>query len=300
MAGFRNFREFVEADEAGQTWVTGFRKLIASPATVTNNWLDLTYSGGSPAANFYASEPLVAAVIEANKGIYIPTVSPASQFLHRITLQALAASATTTSANNTPFLLLDYLLYYPFIDTDAAGEEQLLDNTVTIPRYTAGQVIAIAQSASSAVGQFTMNYTNQDGVSGRTSQNTFTQGTITGGGQSLIMAASATGSQPFVGLQAGDTGVQSIESVTFSAAGGGLVCLVIVHPLFYGVFTQVGRRTTSGNLESYGSAIQYEMVIHQPRPPKIEDGAVLGLLLRGDGGSLATTNFVGILETIWN
>lgn len=298
--GFRNVREYAAAEEAGQSWITGFRKLVASPATVTSNWLDLTYSGGSPPANFYASEPLVAAEVESDKGIYVPTVSTADQYLHRLTLMALAASATTTSANNTPFMLMDYLLYYPFIDTDAAGEEQLLDNTVTIPRYDAGQVIAIAQSASSAVGQFTMSYTNQDGVAGRTSQNTFTLATITGGGQSLISNASAAGTLPFVGLQTGDTGVKSIESVTFTAAGGGLVCLVIVKPLMRGIMPQVSRRTTAGNLESYGSATQYDMILHQARPPKLEAGAVLGLMLRGDGGSLATTNFVGILETMWN
>lgn len=298
--GFRNVREFVAAEEAGQTWLTQWRKLVASPATVTNNWLDLTYSGGSPPANFYASEPLVAAQVEADKGIRVPSVSPQSQYLHRLTMMALAASATTTTANNTSFMLLDYLLYYPFVDTDAAGEEQLLDNTVTIPRYPAGQVIAIAQSASSAVGQFTMNYTNQDGTSGRVSQNTFTLATITGGGQSLISNASAAGTLPFVGLQVGDTGVKSIESVTFTVAGGGLVCLAIVYPLMRGIMPQVSRRTTSGNLESYGSATQYDMILHQARPPKIEDGAVLGMMLRGDGGSLATTNFTGIVETIWN
>lgn len=300
MAGFHNVRAIVDADEAGQTWVTSFRKLVASPATVTSNWLDLTYSGGSPPANFYASEPLVAAQVEADKGIRVPSVSPQSQYLHRLTMMALAASATTTTANNTSFMLLDYLLYYPFVDTDAAGEEQLLDNTVTIPRYPAGQVIAIAQSASSAVGQFTMSYTNQDGTSGRVSQNTFTLATITGGGQSLISNASAAGTLPFVGLQVGDTGVKSIESVTFTVAGGGLVCLAIVYPLMRGIMPQVSRRTTSSNLESYGSATQYDMILHQARPPKIEDGAVLGMMLRGDGGSLATTNFTGIVETIWN
>lgn len=300
MPGFRNIRSFVAADEAGQTWLTSFRKLVASPATVTANWLDLTYSGGSPPANFYASEPLVAAQLGANKGIYVPTVAPASQFLHRLTLMALAAGDTIATAQNSHFFLADYLLYYPFIDTDATGEQQDLDNTVTIPRYESGQVIAIAQSASSAVGQFTMGYTNQDGVAGRTSINTFTLATITGGGQSLITGQSAAGMWPFVPLQAGDTSAKSIESVTFSAPGGGLMCLAIVKPLFRGLYAQECRRTTAGNLESFGSAVRYDMVLHQARMPKIEDGAVLGLCLLGTAGSLATTNYVGILETIWN
>jgi hypothetical protein len=88
--------------------------------------------------------------------------------------------------------------------------------------------------------------------------------------------------------------------VTFTAPGGGLVCLVIVQPLFKGQLAQECRRTTTGNLESYGSAVMYDMHIHQTRAPRIIDGAVLGLMTLGTAGSLATTNFVGILETIWN
>lgn len=300
MAGFRNVRAFATAGESGQTWITQFRKLVASPATPTSGWIDYLYYGGSPPANFYASEPLAAAVVESDKGIRVPSVAPASLFLHRLTMMILAASATTTTARNQPFILADYLLYYPFIDTDAVGEEQLLDNTVTLPRYDGGMVIAVSQSASSTVGQFTMSYTNQDGTAGRTSQNTFTLATLTGGGQVASTGASAAGFVPFVGLQAGDTGVRSIESVTFTAAGGGLMCLVIVHPYMVGIIPQESRRTTSSNLESYGSAIQYQMVIDQARPPKIEDGAVMGLFGQGTAGSLATSNLVGILETIWN
>jgi hypothetical protein len=39
--------------------------------------------------------------------------------------------------------------------------------------------------------------------------------------------------------------VQSIQSVTFTAAGGGLMALVIVKPIFNGYVTQECR-TTSG------------------------------------------------------
>lgn len=298
--GFANIRSFVAADEAGQTWITGFRKLLASPVPPTGAWVDYLYAGGSPAANFYASEPLVAAVLDADKGLRIPDVPDSELYLHRLTMMIAAASATAATARNQPFMLLDYLLYYPFIDTDAVGETQLLDNTVALPRYSGGLVIPIAQSAASAVGQFTMSYTNQDGTPGRTSQNTFTLATVTGGGQVLASGQSAAGPVPFVGLQAGDTGVRSIESVTFTAAGGGLMCLLIVKPLLSGILPQECRRTTTGNLESYGSAIQYDMVLHQSRAPKIETGATLGLFGQGVAGSLASSTLVGMLETIWN
>jgi len=88
--------------------------------------------------------------------------------------------------------------------------------------------------------------------------------------------------------------------VTFTAAGGGLMALVIVKPLFKSVVTQECRRTTSGNLESYGACDELMSIIHRAGAPRIVDGAVLGLMASGYAGSLATSTLVGILETIWN
>lgn len=299
MPGFKNVGEFANADLRGQCWITGFRKLVASAGTPTSGFIDYLYYSGSPAANFYASAPYVSAVVEANKGIYVPSVSPATQHLKGLTVMSNAASATTTSSQRQRLILADYLLYYPFIDSDAVGEEQLLENPVTIPRYTSGKVIAVSQSAASTIGQFTMTYTNQGGVAGRVCQNTFTLATLTGGGQVAATSASANGFHPYIELQAGDVEVQSIQSVTFTAAGGGLIALVIVKPLFTHIVTQECRRTTSGNLESYGSANRFDALIHQAGAPRIKDGAVLGIFGQGYAGSLASSTLVGLLETHW-
>lgn len=300
MAGFRNVGEFANADILGQCWQTQFRKLVASAASPTSGFIDYLYYSGSPAANFYASAPYVSAVVEANKGIYVPSVAPATQHLKGLTVMSNAASATTTSNQRQRLIVADYLMYYPFIDTDAVGEEQLLENTITLPRYGSGKVIAVSQSAASAVGQFTMTYTNQDGVAGRVSQNTFTIAGLTGGGQVATTTLSANGYHPYINLQAGDYGVKSIESCTFTAAGGGLFALVIVKPLFTHIVSQECRRTTSGNLESYGSADRYDALIHKAGSPQIKDGAVLGIFGQGYAGSLASSALVGILETHWN
>jgi len=297
--GFATVSEYAAADEAGQVWVSSFRKAVASAATTTNAWIDYTYSPGSPVANFYASTPLTAAVIESDKGIYTGgNVAPATKHLKNIMLMSAAASATSTTNGRQQIAVCDYLLYYPFIDTDAIGEEQTLDNTVTLPRYTSGQVVAVAQSAASTVGQFTFTYTNQDGVAGRVSQNNFTF-IVAGGGQVVGASGAGASYNPFCYLQAGDTGVRSIESVTFTAAGGGLMCLVIVKPLLKTVVSQESRRTTSGNLESYGACTELASVIHHAGAPRIQDGAVIGLLGSGYAGSLATSILAGTLEVIW-
>lgn len=300
--GFAAISEYAAADDAGQVWISSFRKSVASAATTTNAWVDYTYFAGSPAANFYASSPLTAALVESDKGIYTGgDVSPSTKHLKNLMLMSSASSATSTTNGRQEIAVCDYLLYYPFIDTDAIGEEQVLDNTVTIPRYSSvgGKVVAVAQSAASTIGQFTFTYTNQDGVSGRVSQNNFTFA-VAGGGQ--VVAASGAGASynPFCYLQAGDTSVRSIESVTMSAAGGGLMCLVIVKPLLKSVVTQECRRTTTGNLESYGSCTEFMSVIHRAGAPQIQDGAVIGLLASGYAGSLASSILAGTLEVVWN
>ena len=171
-----------------------------------------------------------------------------------------------------------------------------------MPRYATGsgvQIMAVSQSASSAVGTFTVSYTNQDGTSGRTSQPTYTK-VVSGGGTLVSSTTNAvSGSQPFIQLQAGDSGVRSIESVNFSAAGGGLMALVLVKPLLHFTCTQECRRTTTGNLESYGAASQVESLIHQS-PVELIDGRVLGIVSRGNAGSLASSILTGVLETHWS
>jgi len=297
MAGFPNVASYANADDAGQTWFTQFRKAVTSTATITSSYVDYTYFAGSPLANFYASTPLEAAYVDETRGIRIPDVSPSRQYLKTLNVMSAAASATSTTNRQQQTSLCDYLMYYPFIDTDSTDQQDMVQ-TVSIPRYTGGRVIAIAQSASSAIGQFTMTYTNQDGVGGRVSPNCFTQ-IVAGGGQSLMADISGGGFNPYVPLQAGDSGVQSIESVTFTAVGGGLMVLVIVKPLLTFFVSEECRRETSGGLNSFGSATEYNSVI-MGKSPEIKNGAILGLITKCQGGSLASSTLVGYIETVWN
>lgn len=283
----------------GQYHVTGFRKAVSSTATTTSAWIDYSYFPGAPAANFYASSPLEAAEVDPTRGISVPSVSPKTQWLRNLKLMSAASGVTSTANGRQHVILADLLLYYPFVDTDAVGEQQDMVNAVTIPRYEYGKVIAVGQSAASTTGQFTFSYTNQDGTAGRTSQNHFTFA-VAGGGQVVASSVgSATSYHPFLSLQAGDYGVKSIESVTFTAGGGGLLALVIVHPLLTAYTTQECRRTTSGNLESYGSCTEFASIINN-RPQQIKDGAVLDIFAAGYAGSLASSTLAGVLETTWN
>lgn len=296
--GFGNLAQYVQAEEAGRHWLTQFRKLTSTSATVASNFFDYTYSSGSPLANFYASTPLESAYVDPSRGIRVPSVAPSKQYLKNITAVTTTVSATLFSNQRQELHLCDYLMYYPFIDTGSTDVQETIA-VQTLPRYTSGRVVAIAQSASSSVGQFTFSYTNQGGVSGRTSPNIFCQ-VVGGGGQSLCSYISGGGFHPYLPLAAGDSGVRSIESVTFTVVGGGLMALVIVHPLRIFNLASDSRRTTTGNLESYGAAASVDSVIHDANVPEIKDGAVLGFLTKGHGGSLASTYLVGYIETLWS
>ena len=296
MAGFRNHRAWTDAEIAGQFHITSFRKAVSSTATTTNAWIDYSYFPGSPVANFYASEPLVAAELETSRGIRVPTVAPATQWLRNLKLMSAANSTTSTTNGRQQIILADLLMYYPFVDTDAVGEQQDLTTSISLPRYTSGRVIGVGQSASSTNGLFTFTYTNQDGTPGRVSQacNTFV---VAGGGQVVASSVqSATSFHPYLALQGGDSGVQSIQSVTFTAGGGGLMALVIVQPILECFLTQEARR---GTTDSFGACDEFASVINH-RPRQIKDGAVLNLFAAGHAGSLASSILAGMLETTWN
>ena len=297
--GFANVAEWAAAHERGTRHITTFRKTVASAATSANDFIDYTYYAGNPVANFYASSPLESAYVEANRGIHLPAIGK-SQFIKDICTMTAASSATNTTNQNQRLLLADYLLYYPFIDTDAVGEQQDMVQTNPLPsRYpNGGQIMCVAQSASSTNGTFTVRYTNQDGVAGRTTQVTNTK-IVAGGGIVLNARNSASsGSLPFLDLQAGDSSARSIESVTFTGAGGGLMALVIVKPILNTRATQECRRTTTGSLDSYGAATHMEALIHMPIY-EVKSGAVLGVIGLGNAGSLASSILVGVLTTQW-
>jgi hypothetical protein len=125
MTGFRSVAEWAEAYDEGRHHVQSFRKAVSSAATATSDYIDYAYFPGSPAVNFYASAPLEAALVEKKYGILIPS---GEQFVSRLTVASNAASATSTANQNQLLLMLDYLVYYPFIDSDAVGEVQGMTN----------------------------------------------------------------------------------------------------------------------------------------------------------------------------
>lgn len=301
MSGFKNVSEWAASGTGGRNWISSFRKMPGS-VTIAGQWFDFSYAAGMPPANFYASAPLVAAVLDGKEGIFHgPDVTPAQKYVHRITTMMGAASATTVTCQNVMLQLLDYLLYYPFVDMDAAGEDQAMTNVVTLPRYTDGdgvKMMLVAQGQTVAGGAFTVNYTNSDGTPGRVTPTHYCAAAQPAG--ALVSAVTAAaGVSPFIALQSGDKGVQSVQSINFSIANGGIAALVLVKPIQPHMQREESRRTTSGTLASFGSPKEVESITARAGVREIADGAFLGFIGQTIAGSVASSQLVGTLETVW-
>jgi hypothetical protein len=282
MAGFAHLGSLSDAYASGAVTYCSFRK-VPSQASVARWWVDLSMAAGSPVPQYYASAPLEASVLQGIRGIYHgPDQAPASLFLTNIGL------STPTAALVGYYYLLDYLLYYPFVDCDST-DPQVLDNTTVLPRYATGagvQVMAVSVAPTTGGGQFSFSYYNQDGVL-RTSPTQICT-TASAGIASIGTAqpAVATPQGPFLTLLGGDTGVRSIVDVTFSIPNGGLFALVLVYPLTTLTVLEVGT-------PSEKSWPQYSWMF-----PKIEDGAYLGLIMNCSA-TVAAGQLMGYATFVW-
>ena len=181
-----------------------------------------------------------------------------------------------------PLILCDYLLYYPSVD-DSISDTQLLDNTVTLPRYTDGkwvQVIAVTVAGRTGGQSFYFTYTNSEWVSGRTSK-TVQQNAVSAIGTIATSSLSTAWQSwnPFIGLQSGDTGVRSIESVTMLGVDVWLFSLILVKPIAQ---TMIREQT---------APVEKDYLIETSDIPEIKDDAYLNWLTCPNGSLNGVTLF---------
>lgn len=281
-------KQLVDAELKGQVRRNVWRK-VPSQVTTAGYWFDLSLSPGNPVPKYWFDAPpaIAKAVSQSSDGgiFHGANTTPMTQYL-RMT-NAMSSSATGLPL---PLMLCDFLLYYPSID-DSITDTQVMDNTVTLPRYTDGkgvQMLAVTVAGRTGGQSFYVTYTNSDGVSGRTSrtvqQNAISAiGTIT---TSSLSTASQSGN-PFIGLQSGDTGVRSIESVTMLGGDVGLFTLILVKPIAQ---TQIREQT---------APVEKDYFLGESNVPEIQDDAYLSWLTCPQG-SLNGVVLTGDLQVIYN
>lgn len=288
MAGFKGIKDVVDSELQGRTRSGWWRK-VSTQTTTAGIWYDLATAPGNPKAkNWFDAAPLKAtqASQSADIGIYHGAdVSPSQKHIR----ETVCINPTITSLP-MPMMLLDYLLYYPTID-DAETGAQVMDNSVTLPRYTDGkgvQMMAVTLATRTGGQTFTVTYTNSDGVAGRTSQtviqNTSTAlGTIT---TSSFTVNTGTGS-PFIGLQSGDKGVRSIQSVQMNGSDTGLFAIILVKPL---------AETT---IREITAPVEVDYLLNKAELPRVYDDAFLGYICMPNG-TLSGTTLMGNVKVVWN
>lgn len=281
---FRTLTELNNAYENGRVFSCSFRKVFTASITA-RWWHDLSRESGNPLPNYYAATPLAAAVLNGERGLFHgPDQSPATKWITKFGI------VSATAGMLGQYKLLDYLLYYPFVDADVV-DTQLLDNTVALPRYSDGagvQVMAVVVGTPTVTnGTFTFDYINQDGIA-RTSPVQGTAGTLASVGN-LYCSAPASNINtlgPFLKLASGDTGVRSITSVTFSVPTGGLITLVLVQPLLDTLAIELNV------------PLETSVCINKPITP-ILDGAYLNLIVCPTA-AVTTATVSGYAEFVWS
>lgn len=287
MGGFTQIKDLVDSQvQNGSERYFTWRK---SPTSITTQgiWFDFSSAPGNPLPKYwFDATPLNAVQVKQSTdgGIFHGSnVSPKSKFLRE-----LMAFCVTATALPMPMILCDYLLYYPTID-DSITDPQLMTNNVSLPRYTDGegvQMIAISVANRTGGQTFKVTYTNSDGVAGRITPNILETGLAVNG--SLVNSSQkntvGAASGPFLQLQSGDTGVQSIQSVQMNGADVGLFSIILVKPL------------AQFSIRGIDAPVEVDYFKNFPVVPQIQDDAFLNFLALPQG-SLAASAFHGSIKT---
>lgn len=188
---------------------------VATPTLVVGRPQSLWYLAGIPGAGAIAANTAGGVVLSSSSTLVagqIPHTDPGSgsSYLARLVLQATTYGTIE---------LRDRLMQ---ICGNSGGTQLSVTlttaqtiNSITLPARdndgaTSGNGVymdvEIAATMGAGTPTFTISYTNQAGTSGRTSTNI-----------DSVLTTSALGASYRMSLQAGDTGVQSVQSITLSA-----------------------------------------------------------------------------------
>ena len=282
-----------EGYESGKFSYSAFRRSYPFIATAAT-WCDLSMASGGPPPNYYFGDDLTATIPTdwCRKGIWHGTaIGPEKKYLHKI-----AMFCATAAAAPAPYLLCDYLLYYPIIDMDST-DEQFFVNAAddplvpSLPRYTDGigvKMFVVATNPFTGGQTFQIKYKNtldQSRISKPHVSNVGTNiGTILN--SYAVLAAGSPRWGPFVELQQGDLGVKSVTSIQFQGANGGLACLVLVKPI------------ATLMLKGIDAWAEVDFLKDKNELPRIYDNAYLNLLTM-PSGTIAGAIITGEITTIW-
>lgn len=287
--GYSRVSDLAASVADGRQYTSHFRK-NPPHTTVAGNWYDLSVASGYPRPNYYAATPLTAKTLSADDGIYHgENKSPQTKHIARWSM-----CSPTAGFIGGPVKLLDYLLYYPFIDGDAVGEDQNMTNfednplVPALPRYATGEgVYAMAVCVAPTVGggSFTVNYVDSNNTAQVSPVMTMSVAVLNIA--SLVTCAVATAGVGGPFLQLGNAGIRRITRVNMLTASGGLFTIVLVRPL------------ATSTMREASTEREIEFLTQLPGPPRVFDGAYLNMIIQPTA-TLAGGVMTGKLDFPWS
>jgi hypothetical protein len=288
---FSSLDDLVNKMSLGQTTgPTVWNKLVPAAHTA-GRWYDFSPLAGTPIANAWAGTALnwVTCTESAGNGTQIFGIRHGGN-VAADTKHLINAMATTPGVVPGVLMLVDMQGYYPGISLNSATAQTLVGTPAL--RYTNGvgvRAFMVCTTASGATAHnIAYSYTNQAGTAGRANPVTVaaTASAIT---SHIVHSGTAANNYgPFLPLASGDSGMQSVQTITISAASGsGAAALVFARPI------AIMPLTTAG------VACERDFVNQLPSLPRIIDGACLTWLYFAGGTTASSTNFYGSIEAAW-
>lgn len=292
--GFTSIDDLVSSITGGKFFRNDWNKITGGAAYAAGRWYDFSPLAGTPVANAWAGTALAwtTCTESAGNGTQIFGMRHGGN-VSTDTKHVLNGSAITAVATGVPaqLMLVDLQGYYPGISMNS-GTAQTLTGTPTL-RYTNGEGIraflTIVTTSGATAHNIAISYTNTAGTAGRTLPVTVsaTASAITPHITHSGTAANNYG--PFLPLANGDTGIQSVQTLTLSAASGaGTAALCLGKPLL------------TIPLTTATVASERDFLNQIPALPEIKDGACLTWLYFAGAATASATNFYGSLEMGWS
>lgn len=280
------------AISAGRSYQLPFWRRINTGATsAAGRWhgcLSDTDAGTGGSMTLTGSAGVGIALDKTTNGRIPEPTEDVSPRVKRIT--TFSAQFFASTAAPAELLLTDLLYLYP--SCVVTGTPTALDNTAAKPaRFNSGLGVQCSCLVVGALGAaqpgLTLTYTNSGGTGSRTgafkaSANSLPVGSMLSGG-----TVASIGS-PYSSLDAGDGGIQQLDSYTIAAGTTGTVSFLLHRPII------------SLPLARNAVRVERDCLFQLPTLPKIDDGACLGLLIRV-GALLAVDQIIsGDLTCIWD
>lgn len=291
---FTSIDDLVASITGGKFFRNDWNKITGGAAYTAGRWYDFSSLSGTPVANAWAGTALAwtSCNESTGNGTQIFGMRHGGN-VSTDTKHVLNGSAITGVATAVPsqLMLVDMQGYYPGVNMNVATA-QTFTGTPTL-RYTNGEGIraflVIVTTSGATAHNIAISYTNTAGTAARTMPVT-----VSGTASAITPHLTHTGTAannygPFLPLANGDTGIQSVQTLTLSAASGaGTAALCLAKPLL------------TIPLTTATVASERDFLNQIPSLPQIQDGACLTWLYFAGAATASNSNLYGSIELGWS